>query len=611
MKIRTRFPIRLKFLLTMLLVVTAVVSVITFTMATLFHDDKTTYINDLISLVGLSAAEECRSMLTGYGERLEVYSRIMRDTELPEKRKNELLQGLFDDFPELVAVELYEDGRPTLSAFDANTLEQASLSRDDIMADREQHPLPMERIEQGEWFVRNSTLSEALPLMTLALAPTTEPGERPAVIVAGVRLNKLMGLASRYTAFDVSLSDAEGTLLAHRDPDRVFRRGQSALQAESPLLEMSASMTREIVQDGTPMLAAFSGVNIGGVVATAQIPKSAAFLASRNLLKRLVVVALTLLALAALASLFWARRLTRNVELLSRATREIAKGRFDIQVMANTSDEIGALAGSFNQMASELKDRENELDGAQAQLVQSAKMAAFGQLGAGIAHEVKNPLAGIRGCAQLSLRKIDENSPLLKNLRLIERETKRCEAIIKNLLKFARQEKPVMEAVQLESVVEDAVSIVHHHLELSHVSLEHELSPDLPALQGNANQLQQVLVNLLMNAQQAMEGEPGTVRVSARAMDTEWVEVRISDTGPGIPQEVQDRIFDPFFTTKPSGKGTGLGLSVSFGIVEEHGGTIRVESEMSVGTTFVIKLPMSKDYPVQVAPETRENPVHA
>jgi len=302
-------------------------------------------------------------------------------------------------------------------------------------------------------------------------------------------------------------------------------------------------------------------------------------------------VGVVLLKKKAVGGRLWARRITRPVERLSDATREIAKGDFEFQVDVQGRDEIGALAGSFNQMASELKTREERLEEANAQLIQSEKLAAFGQLGAGIAHEVKNPLAGILGCAQLSLMEIEEDTPVYQNVKLIEKETERCKTIIENLLKFARQEKAIFEPTDINAVVTDAGAIVNHQLEVNQVKLIQDLSDKLPTIRGNANQLQQVFMNLFMNAQHAMEGEPGTVTVKTRRTPDERIEIVVSDTGPGIPAEIQSKLFEPFFTTKPTGEGTGLGLSVSFGIVQDHEGKIEVDSEPGEGATFRISLP--------------------
>ena len=175
-----------------------------------------------------------------------------------------------------------------------------------------------------------------------------------------------------------------------------------------------------------------------------------------------------------------------------------------------------------------------------------------------------------------------------------------------------RSEKVVFESVDLNQVARDAIAIVEHQLEMNKVKLISELDSALPDISGNANQIQQVLINLMINAQQAMEGSAGTVTVSTKAADGR-VRVVVSDDGPGIPEEIKAKIFDPFFTTKAVGKGTGLGLSVSYGIVKEHQGDIRVDSRLDAGTSFTLIFPVSegsealkvtcpqcrKSYPVQ------------
>jgi signal transduction histidine kinase len=285
------------------------------------------------------------------------------------------------------------------------------------------------------------------------------------------------------------------------------------------------------------------------------------------------------------------RTITRPVERLVQATQRVGRGDFDIQVQVTSADEIGTLSTSFNRMAGELRAREGALQEAQKQLIQSEKMAAFGQLGAGVAHEVKNPLAGILACAQLSLRKVENGTSVHRNLTLIEKETKRCKNIVENLLRFARQEKAVLESTEVDPMLDDAVAIVNHQLELNKVKVVVEREEGLPRIRANANQLQQVLINLMMNAQQAMGEKGGTVRVGARRTADGDVEVSVRDDGPGIPSEIQAKIFEPFFTTKPGGKGTGLGLSVSYGIVKDHGGEIALDSAPGEGACFRITIP--------------------
>jgi predicted Zn finger-like uncharacterized protein len=350
-------------------------------------------------------------------------------------------------------------------------------------------------------------------------------------------------------------------------------------------------------------------IRFGKTVAGVEIPKSAAYLTARQLLNRLLLIALALLIVSALLSLFGSRLITGPLEKLMSAAKVVAQGKFDIKVSTSSRDEINDLARSFNHMASELDSRERALRDAQAALVQSEKLAAFGQLGAGIAHEVKNPLAGILGLAQLSMRKLEPDSALHKNLKVIEKETNRCTTIIQNLLKFARQEKVAFEPTQLNQVAEDAMAIVEHQLEMNKVRLTKAFDPNLPTIYGNGNQIQQVLINLMINAQQAMDGNPGEVKVKTHCPDPEHVEIQVIDDGPGMPEDVKAKIFEPFFTTKEVGKGTGLGLSVSYGIVKEHKGEIAVDSVIDEGTTFRMTFPLmplatvcpqcSKSYPIR------------
>ncbi len=187
-------PLRFKIMMSLLFVVTAVVSVITFTMANLFHQDKTAYINDLASIVALNTAEEGRALLTGYRERLEVYARIIRRKDIPQKQKAELLNGFFQDFPDLLGISLYEEGREVAAAYDAKALEAVGLNKQSIQDYRKKLPLPVERIEAGEIFVENSTLSRDLPTLTLAVAHGGAKDGRPGIVTGIIKLQNLLNV---------------------------------------------------------------------------------------------------------------------------------------------------------------------------------------------------------------------------------------------------------------------------------------------------------------------------------------------------------------------------------------------------------------------------------
>lgn len=606
MKNQFIFSIRLKILVTLLLVVTGVVSLITVSMASLFHADKKTYIHDMTSVLALSTAEDCNSILNSYRERLLVCGRTMTSDTLTRTERKQLLTGYFQDFRDLAAIIVSEEGEETVSVFDTSVLEPAGLTQEAVLAGLMESPLPDPGAEADAVIAENRVLSPGLSVLAMAVRLDANADGPGVVVTALIRLDRIRRLSSRSTAFEVFVLDHRGNLLAHPDADLLGGRTNSRLDERIGSVDdaYSAGMTLEYERDGIEMIAGLAGTDVGGVVSGVQIPKSAAFIASREILNRLIVVALGLLVLAVVLSLAGSRRITRPVERLVAATRTLAKGKFDVQVQVESNDEIGALSTSFNLMAGELRDREVALTEAHTQLIQSEKLAAFGQLGAGVAHEVKNPLAGILACAQFSLRKADPETPVHRNLTLIVKETKRCKSIVDNLLRFARQEKAVLEPMDINRAAEDAMEIVNHQLELHKVKLKRDLGDDLPTIRGNANQLQQVLMNLMMNAQQAMGELGGTVTLVTAIADDGGVEIRVADDGPGIPHDHLKKLFEPFFTTKPSGTGTGLGLSVSYGIVQDHHGTITVESSPGAGATFVIRIPAMKEIPGAAAPES-------
>ena len=592
---KLRFPIRFKILISLLLLITAVVGTITFTMANLFHADKSAYIHDLTSEMAMHTAAETRAMLVGYRERLQVFTRIMFEKDLAQAQKSKLLKQLFEEFQEFVAISLYIDGEELATVYDAKSLQAAGLTKDALLNYRQDHQPPSQITPTDDPIITNSTLSSQLPTFSIMLPLQLGQDAQVAVVAAVIRLEGLQRLATRSKVFTTFIVDYEGTPLAHTDPKKVIEREQIGWITDIEGLkgQQSHSTTLEHAQEGVPMVGGLARIETSDLLAGVEIPKATAYLAARELLNNLVIVSLALLIMSVIVSLFGARLITQPLVRLSRATQVVAKGQYDIQLESSSRDEIDDLAQSFNKMASDLDSREKALKGAQAALVQSEKMAAFGQLGAGIAHEIKNPLAGILGLTQLSLRKIEKENAISKNLNIIEKETHRCTTIIQNLLKFARQEKVAFEPVEINRVVEDAIAIVDHQLVMNRVTLKQNLAQEIPLISGNANQIQQVLINLMINAQQAMEGRTGEVMVTTSNHNSGHVQIQVRDTGPGIPEDQQAKIFEPFFTTKEVGKGTGLGLSVSYGIIKEHGGDIQVKSAVDRGTAFNISLPLN------------------
>nr|NIO68001.1 two-component sensor histidine kinase [Anaerolineae bacterium] len=239
-----------------------------------------------------------------------------------------------------------------------------------------------------------------------------------------------------------------------------------------------------------------------------------------------------------------------------------------------------------------VEERTQELRAAQEQLLQSEKLASIGQLAAGVAHEINNPMGVILGFAQGILKTLPEDDPLRKPLTTIEKESLRCKRIVQNLLDFARHSEPTPHLTNINELIDASCDLVEHQTSLQNVKLVKGYDPALPSIMADPNQLQQVFINIMLNAYQAMP-DGGTLHITTRQVGSE-LQVIFTDTGVGIPPENVQNIFDPFFTTKEVGEGTGLGLSVSYGIVKAHGGDIEVESQAGKGTTFVIKLPLEK-----------------
>jgi signal transduction histidine kinase len=220
------------------------------------------------------------------------------------------------------------------------------------------------------------------------------------------------------------------------------------------------------------------------------------------------------------------------------------------------------------------------------------KLSALGRMAAGIAHEINNPLAGILLFSTNMRKKLPKTSPLKENLDVIIEETMRCKGIIQDLLEFSRDKEPKRILGSLNETLIKAINLLENELRIHHVSLEKNLSDAVPDIFLDANLMQQVFFNLLINAVEAVQ-ENGVITVESRlSRDQEAVIIQIEDTGPGISNDHMAKIFEPFFSTKSNG--TGLGLAVSYGIVQKHGGNIQVSSQPGGGTRFMIDIPVSR-----------------
>jgi two-component system NtrC family sensor kinase len=307
-------------------------------------------------------------------------------------------------------------------------------------------------------------------------------------------------------------------------------------------------------------------------------------------------------------------KIMQPVSKMVAATRNIAAGRFDAEVQSNPQHgDIALLAESFNTMLKSLrqmradleewgftleekvKQRSEELGAMQARVAQSERLASVGMLAAGVAHEINNPLGAILALTSLTLEDVKEDDPNRENLEEVVKQTRRCRDIVKGLLEFSRHSKVSTEPTNLNDIIQESLSLVSKQAQFLNVNVITNYDPQLPPVMADRSELEQVMMNILINAAQAMQ-ERGTITITTRHnAPGNSVEVLIADTGCGVPAEQIDQIFDPFFTTKKSGQGTGLGLSIAYGIITSHRGTISVESEVGKGSTFTIRLPVASN----------------
>lgn len=299
----------------------------------------------------------------------------------------------------------------------------------------------------------------------------------------------------------------------------------------------------------------------------------------------------------------------KPIELLLSQTQALAGGDLSARVTHLTNDEVGELGHSFNHMAENLQSaqvqlkewgdtlelkveqRTAEMKSMQNQLLQSAKLASMGELVAGIAHEINNPLTGILMFASLSAKNPDLPPQVKDNLALIVAESERCAKIVRGLLEFARESIPEKKSASFNQIIENTLNLVTHQPLFQDIDVRRHLAENLPEVELDVDQWQQVFLNMFINAGQAMPDSGSLVLTTEHLVEKNWIRVIVEDTGTGIDPEHLDKVFDPFFSTKEE-TGFGLGLSVTYGIIKNHGGTVDVRSTPGEGTTFIIEVPV-------------------
>jgi signal transduction histidine kinase len=440
-----------------------------------------------------------------------------------------------------------------------------------------------------------------------------DAGQMAGLLMVGTRLETLLGELKTQALCDITILDLNGKYVASTlvMPDE----GMGPLEVETGSLgEGATSVTREIELYGrgyqavdAPMIIRQQEMGILSVVLPSNYLVST-MATSRNVFS--LIFSLGTVATIVVGYML-ARSISSPILKLREISRAVATGDLDQSSGLDRTDEIGELAQAFDTMTLRLRDRTAEaarlyaetvernkeladinarLQSTQAQLIQSEKLASVGQLTAGIVHDVKNPLAVIKGLAEELQEEMESNPFVSGQLVTIRDSANRASTIVTDLLKFARQSTPEMQTRDMKETINSSLRLTEYLTRKAKVEVKVDMPEEAVMMTYDAQQIEQVLINLINNATQAMP-TGGELRINVVQAEG-VVAIAVQDTGTGIPKQIQGRIFDPFFTTKPEGEGTGLGLSVSFGIVSSHGGKIELDSEFGWGTTFTVLLPV-------------------
>jgi len=457
---------------------------------------------------------------------------------------------------------------------------------------------------------------ETTGMMLKAAAPILSPdNELIGIIYGGVLLNRNFELVDKIkeTVFQNLTYKGKdiGTATLMLDDLRISTNVKNEDGSRAIGTRVSEDVYNRVVREGKPWVGRAFVVNhwyitayepirdlsgqIIGILYVGVLEQKYADLRRRAVL---VFLAITLLgALVALGLGYCiSRRISISIKKLARAADQVAHGNLDARVEIHSRDELHELAESFNFMAAALKKRDQQLrEFTTRRIMESERLAHIGQLAAGVAHEINNPLQGIVTYSHLLLERAGTQNGLRESLEKIVKQANRCRDIIRGLLDFARQRKPDKRPSNVNRVLEECIALVDNQALFHNIRIVKNLAPDLPQVLMDPSQIQQVFMNMIINAAEAMNGTGQLTITTRHVPDEQAVEIEFTDTGHGIKEEDLDRIFDPFFTTKEVGHGTGLGLAISYGIVKEHRGTITVQSQEGQGATFTIRLPVTTE----------------
>jgi two-component system, NtrC family, sensor kinase len=510
---------------------------------------------------------------------------------------------------------------------------RAPVSSTDIVS-------PEELLKESKWLADKASMDVTLTpmagppgrthlysgMMLKGAAPVSTAGGRfVGVLVGGVLLNRNYEMVDkiRTTVFKGQSYKGQqvGTATIFQDDVRISTNVRNADGTRAITTRVSAEVAEAVLKSGDTWrsrafvvndwyIAAYEPIRnlLGdtiGMLYVGSLERPYQDMLWKNLYVFLGIILLAVASISVVA-MSVANHISQPIRAMADAAKKISEGDYSQKVEVSSETEIGFLANNFNSMVSELArahqelrdwgetlerkvgQRTAELKAMQAHLIQAEKLAGVGKLAAGVAHEINNPLTCVLTNSSLMLSDLPPDDPRREDLQTIVDETLRCRKIVKGLLDFARQTKPQKQPLDLNKVAEDVLLLVKNQASFQSIAIRTELDPKLPAVLADADQMRQVALNIILNAADAMPQGGSLCIRSCHDTKTKEAMLKISDTGPGIPEEIQNKLFEPFFTTKKTG--TGLGLAIAYGIMERHKGKLKVESSPGRGATVSVIL---------------------
>ncbi|MCD6385053.1 cache domain-containing protein [Candidatus Sumerlaeota bacterium] len=476
-------------------------------------------------------------------------------------------------------------------------------------------PTPRAKIKKGGVLTSGMMLKSAVPLFNAK-------EEFLGVLVGGILLNRNFSIVDKIkeTVFE---SKVGGTATIFQDDVRIATNVLHKDGTRAIGTRVSQEVYEAVVEQGKKWIAEAFVVNDWYITAYEPIydlQKKIIGILYVGILKRpytlllwktiLIFLGTALLGILIVVyvSIRAAHYISDPLMKIAKVARKISNGDYQQRAEIDREDEIGYLAKTLNQMTDKLlsaqeslknwnkeleqkvKEATEEVKRMERQLCQSEKLASLGKLAAGVAHEINNPLTGVLTIASLMLEDLPEDDPRREDVETIVRETMRCRKIVRGLLDFARQSPPERKPANINQIIENTLQLLQNQIAINNIQVQKELASGLPDIWVDVDQIQQVLVNITLNAIEAMSAKGGELTIRSYLFQDGFIAIDITDTGVGIAMEDIKHLFDPFYTTKQSG--TGLGLAISYGIVQRHGGRIKVHSHFGKGTTFTVILPI-------------------